>query len=169
MKVAITGHRFEEYQGSQAERTHEWLTTMGRWMKDRGMTEIISGMATGADLWWAEQHRTLGVPLHAYVPFWKQSARWDIDWVMFWDEMILSANDVTVIGKSDPYDESNFFKRNDAMIADADELLVVWKKIRPDSGTAYTFENWKKTGKPWYWYDPDTNVVTTGRGNEIHE
>ena len=164
MKVAITGHRAEEFKDGQGDRTNEWLTSMGEWMKERGMTELISGMATGADLWWAEKHKALEVPLHAYVPFWKQAAKWDVEWVMFWDEMILNATDVTVIGKSEPYDKNLFLRRNDAMVDDADEMLVVLKASKNSGGTLYTFKAWQDTQRPWHWYDPETNIVKHGTG-----
>ena len=169
MKVAITGHRIEEYQGTEADRTFKWIESMGGWMADRGMTEIISGMAAGADLWWAQQHQKQEIPLHGYVPYWKQALNWETEWIMFWDEMILDCTDVTVFGKSEPYDVTLFHKRNEAMVADADEMLVVWKEGKSTGGTYSTFQKWKATGKPWHWYDPLTNTVKHGHGETIDE
>ena len=165
MKVAITGHRAEEFSYEETTRTLAWISSMGTWYKDRGMTLAISGMASGADLWWSGRANHLDVPVHAYVPFWRHSVRFDNKWREFWVQQIGLAHEVTILGPSEPYDKTLFFKRNDAMIEACDEMMVVLKASKKSGGTFHCFKNLRASGKQWYWYDPETNIVKSGRGH----
>ena len=77
--------------------------------------------------------------------------------------MLSQAQDVTVYGKSLPYEPSLFHVRNEGMIAECDLALVVWSG-KTSGGTYSAFKKIKESGKPWIWYDYKNNRVETSEG-----
>lgn len=76
-KVMVTGHRPQHMSGEQIEWGQSELERVGRRLRDeRGMRIGISGMALGADTWWATTTLHLGLDLWSFIPFPQQSHRW---------------------------------------------------------------------------------------------
>jgi len=74
-RVAVTGHR--SLEPSEAAFAKAELARLAGKLRDHhGTTTAISGMALGADTWWAEAAVDAGMELWAYIPFEAQSDRW---------------------------------------------------------------------------------------------
>lgn len=166
MKVAVTGHRPEEFEtvavdAWTAKSAQTWLELMVEFLRDDprfAMDEAITGMSRGVDLWWAEAALREGVPLSAYVPFWHQPKKWGSSDLNLWGRVIGAARDVKVLGRSEPYDVSLFHDRNKAMVDDCDLLLVVCG----DKTTGGTYQTWqyaKSVGRSWIRFNPWTNGI----------
>lgn len=82
----------------------------------RGTSEIVSGGAAGVDAAAAEVARQLGVPLKEFLP------------------------DYAAYGKTAP------LRRNEQIIAYADEVLAFWNKI--SAGTRHVIATCIQVGKP---------------------
>lgn len=155
MKIAVTGHRVEEFDPEQARLTNWWLkSVMEEYMTPEDTA--ISGMATGADTWWAWAALESGQRLEAHVPFMCQAERWSVSDRRVWERILWYADLIKVYGPS--YDVRHLFQRNDGMIAEADRMLAVWNG-KETGGTYHCFGNWRKTGKPWARYNPSDNTV----------
>ena len=159
-KVMITGHRprFLSTEG-QSWAQREILKTMKRLRKFHGLQEAISGMALGADTWWAESSLSLGVPLAAYIPFESQSDMWNATDRKRWRELRASASREIVLG--DHYDVGLLFARNDAMLRDSDLCVALWRQSEVKGGTADTVRKARAAGKPLIILDPETHLIST--------
>jgi len=86
---------------------------------------VISGMALGADQWWAEEAITLGIPVHAYAPFDGQDARWPRASQTHYRMLLTRCASVRVV-TSGAYAAWKMQRRNEAMVDDAQWHVAVW-------------------------------------------
>ena len=69
LAVALTGHRPQHLDAQQSAWARVVIPqVMARLVTVYGMRVAISGMALGADTWWALAALSAGVELHAYIP-----------------------------------------------------------------------------------------------------
>jgi uncharacterized phage-like protein YoqJ/predicted NAD-dependent protein-ADP-ribosyltransferase YbiA (DUF1768 family) len=81
--IALTGHRPIKLGGYGRSETQDWVrkelrAILLRCIEKYGAPNVIviSGMALGADQWWAEEALNLNLTVHAYIPFTGQEGRW---------------------------------------------------------------------------------------------
>jgi len=131
IRAMITGHRPNKLSGygpsplQDAIRLwmHAELTAL---LATHGTDlRVISGMALGVDMWWAEEALALDVPLHAYVPFAGQENVWPRASQEHYQSLIERA-EVVVICSEGGYGASKMQLRNKRMVDDADVHLAVW-------------------------------------------
>lgn len=120
----------------------------------------ISGMALGADTWWAMALVDYGVPLHSYVPFPRQSSPWtDADKAVYTSLLAAADKVVTVCDKYHPW---AFQKRNeamvDALVDDEDCLLACWTG-KESGGTWNCIRYARRQGKHIYYVNPETHEI----------
>jgi hypothetical protein len=133
--VMVTGHR-PQYLSPDV---HDWvrfeLNRLAVKLRDEhGMTTGVSGMAIGADLWWADALVSNGVPLWAHVPFPQQPDRWSQADRAEWQRLLGLAAKTTTNGPD--FDVKLLHARNDAMIRSSSAAIAVWLPAKHNGGTA---------------------------------
>lgn len=102
MKVMITGHRPDRLGGYNelnpiAMRVKDEMKKELKKIVDKNDdVELISGMALGADQWFAEIGYDMGLKIHSYIPFVGQEKKWDERMKKhYWDLVVPSQMKVT--------------------------------------------------------------------------
>lgn len=119
--VAVTGHRPQALTDEQADFARAELD---RVIDKLAPTIGISGMALGADTWWADLCLDRGVPLYAFVPFPGQPDRWPATDQRHYRTILERADRVLLC--ADSYHRGVFHVRNQAMIDAAELVVAVW-------------------------------------------
>lgn len=166
-RVMVTGHR---PQGIPVE-SHEWvkleLERLAIKLRDEHGTQVgISGMALGADIWWAQAVKFAWLDLWAFLPFPQQAERWAPVDVALWNEMRGRAAHEVVV--ADAYSVQALHARNDAMLENADLVVAVWDPLTVTGGTYNTVVKAVKRGLPIIHLHPyplaqRTTMVAPGR------
>lgn len=144
-RVAVTGHR--SLEPSEAAFAQAELARLAGKLRDRhGTTTAISGMALGADTWWAEAAVDAGLVLWAYIPFEAQADRWPEADRERWAGLRSRATREVVLGVD--YDVALLHARNSLMVRDAELVVAVVDPARAKSGTASTMAKAGRAGKP---------------------
>lgn len=160
----ITGHRPQALtEGEQAWARVAIATTVQRLRATHGTQVAISGMALGADTWWALAALSAGLDLHAYVPFEAQASTWPAEDQALWRELLRHAKKKVLVGEKH-YDVRMLHARNDAMLKAtfAEEGLVV-ALLKSDSRKGGTYSTVKKAqakAQPLLILDPLTRSFT---------
>lgn len=157
-KVMVTGHRRQGLSSAQVDFAQKGLAkTAERLSEAFGMEEAISGLALGADTWWAQIAVSKGIPLAAYIPYPQQADRWSAENRAEWQKFRSAAHREVLLG--DAYAIHLLFSRNDAMIRDCDLAVAVWQPSRKSGGTTDAVKKIRKIGKPLVIIDLDDLVV----------
>ncbi|MBF6341272.1 DUF1768 domain-containing protein [Nocardia abscessus] len=123
-RVALTGHREHLIHPD----THPWvrgeLERIIVKLRDHHGTETASsGLATGADTWWAEAASTAGLRLWGYQPFAAQSQRWTERQQADHARLLHQVARLVVIGD---HAATRFYDlRNQLLLGDADAIVAV--------------------------------------------
>lgn len=137
----ITGHRPSGLTVAEAAWSQIAIaTTIHNLQQNYGTEEAISGMALGADTWWAVSALSAGMKLHAYVPFKAQADTWEDPDKALWQELLKAATTKTLVG-GDTYDVKMLHARNDAMLKatlETDGLVVALLKSDSVRGGTYS-------------------------------
>jgi uncharacterized phage-like protein YoqJ len=155
MIVAGTGHR-PKFCPCKYKNNHEWLIKLRKNLDQKLLSEqvstIISGMAIGWDTWIAESAISLGIPVHAYVPFRGQESKWPSDSRKTY-ESILGASE-KVIYVNEEYSEGAFLERDRAMVDNCDHVFCLLNPEFNSGGTFYTVNYAKAKRLPVtnFWY-----------------
>lgn len=135
-RVMVTGHRPQHLTKRESSFARSELNRLAeKLVDDHGMVAGISGMALGADTWWAHAVLdTADAELWAYIPFEHQPDRWREEEQKTWRSLRSLASREVVLGVE--YDVKLLHARNDAMIRDSDLAIAVWKPSKETGGTA---------------------------------
>jgi len=147
VRVAVTGHRPKNLTREQSRFAIAELRRLAAKVADRhGTTTAISGMALGADTWWAEAALQAGLDLWAYVPFEQQPNRWRPADLIAWQRLRQVATRELVLGEG--YDVRLLHSRNAFMIRDADLVIAVMDPAKTTGGTAEAMKLAREQDKP---------------------
>ncbi len=105
-------------------------------------TKLISGMALGWDMAWAEAGKELGIPFDAYIPCKNQSDRWPKSSQERWSYLISWAKNVKSF--SDAYTQRCMQDRNEGMVLDCDILVALWDGSKGGTGNCVNFAKTKE-------------------------
>lgn len=157
--VSATGHRPQHL----APAAREWVRgEMGRIaakLRDHhGMTVGISGMALGADMWWAACLVDAGVDLWAHVPFPQQADPWRPADRDEWNRLLRVAKKLTTYGGY--YDVKTLHARNDGMLKASAAVVAVHDPAKTSGGTASAVRKATAAGLPIIHVDPAARTVT---------
>lgn len=159
----ITGHRPKVLTPAEQAWSQVAITSAAwRLRSVYGTTTAISGLALGADTWWALAALANGMHLHAYVPFEAQASKWHAADQALWRELRTKAKHEVVVG-GEHYDVRMLHARNDAMLtatAAAQGLVVALYKPGTSGGTHGAVESARKQSLPLLLLDPATRTVT---------
>lgn len=148
--VAGTGHRPED---SEPET---WVRTKARvkLQYTPGVTTFISGMASGFDLWAADEARLLGLEVWAARPWKGHTPRRD-DEKLYQRILDYASRVLDVVDESKFPGNWVYHKRNQWMVDSADVVMAYWNG--KESGGTYACRQYaKKVSKPVtnIYYDP---------------
>lgn len=133
-------------------------------LRDEHGTEIgVSGMALGADMWWADEVLVAGLRLWAHIPFPQQPDVWtDRRDVAEWDRLRALAWTETVYG--DHYDVDLLGQRNNGMLYVADcvdgVVVAVHKPSKKHGGTAGALRESRRRKLPIIHINPEAQSIT---------
>lgn len=147
VRVAVTGHRPQHLSPAQQRFARAELDRLAAKLRDQHDTAVaISGMALGADTWWANSAVAAGLRLWAYVPFTAQPAKWTGAEQAEWRRLLNLADRRLVLAED--YDVRLLHARNDFMLRDADLVVAVWDPRKTTGGTASAVKKARAAGKP---------------------
>lgn len=125
MIAAGTGHRPPKLGGYTAAVERRLRALALAWLTEAQPSKIISGMALGWDLAWAEAALTLGIPVVAAVPFEGQERLWPAESQRRFQRVFNAASERIVICPGG-YASWKMQKRNIWMVNHADVVVALW-------------------------------------------
>ena len=167
---AFTGHRPKSFPWKYNEAAPECvllkdvLNTQIMKLADRGVTEFLSGMALGVDLWSAQivlglQEKYPAIRLHCILPCEGQEAKWPAAAQEQYHAILKQASNVVYVSRE--YTSDCMLERNRFLVDHASALLAVyngeWR-----GGTAATMRYAQKLGREIIVIDPITRSVSHG-------
>ncbi|MDH6284035.1 NADAR family protein [Prescottella agglutinans] len=125
VRAAVTGHREHllSEPGTRAWVQGELERLAGKLAADHGTQIAIAGMATGADLWWADAAHETGLAVWAYQPNPEQTDSWKPEQIGEHTRLLALAQRRVMVGGRP---EKRFYHdRNALMLSDCDVTISV--------------------------------------------
>lgn len=130
-RVALTGHREHLIRPDARGWVRGELDRIAVKLRDHhGSATASTGLATGADTWWAQAATTAGLTLWACQPFPGQPDRWSDQQRHVHAQLCERAARLVLVGR---YADVRFFDlRNQLLLGDADAVVAVrdWRITR---------------------------------------
>lgn len=132
MKICVTGHRPDKLFGYSMldERYIELKKKFKEILIENHCTEAITGMALGADMFFALavlelKRKNMDIKLHCAVPCKNYNSKWTDAFKRMYDAILEQADQVTVVTNKE-YAPYLMQKRNEYMVDHADKVIAVW-------------------------------------------
>lgn len=165
---AFTGHRPKSFPWKNDEAARdcvllkEALATQIASLVHRGVTDFLSGMALGADLWASQSVLDLrqgntAIKLHCILPCEGQAAKWSISEQAQYRSILEQANSITYV--SQVYNRDCMLKRNRFLVEHASILLAVYNGTAR-SGTGMTVRYAQRLGREVIILHPITRQIS---------
>lgn len=165
---AFTGHRPKSFPWKYDETAHdcvllkEALAAQIMILADQGVTDFLSGMALGVDLWSAQivldlQKKYPTVGLHCILPCEGQETKWAASAKKQYHDILEQAKEVIYVSRE--YTSNSMLIRNRYLVEHSSVLLAVYNGARR-SGTGATVNYARKLGRKIIVLDPLTRSVT---------
>ena len=159
---AFTGHRPKSFPWGYNENApscvmlKEVLAVQISALAERGVTDFLSGMAQGVDLWCAQivldlRKKNPALKLHAILPCEGQESKWTVSAQEHYHSILKQANEVIYVGQE--YSRNCMLKRNRYMVDRTSILLAVYNGTYR-SGTGMTVRYAQKLGREVIIIDP---------------
>lgn len=161
-KIAVTGHRpnklGNEYQGRGI-----YSDSIRKFMRDIVVAEkpdeMISGMALGVDMIFAEIAIELGIKLTASIPCRNQERIWPAASQLKYNKILSYELCTKVMVNDKDYDPKYMLSRNvwmvDQISGPDDKLIAIWNGDTKNSGTGHCVNYAKKMGRTIIIVDPN--------------
>ena len=168
--VAFTGHRPRKFPWRYDELDPRCvalkavLTEQITALADAGITQFLSGMAEGTDVWsalsvLALQEKKPKVKLHCILPCREQADKWAASSQDLYHSILERADSIVYVSRA--YHKNCMLERNRFLVDHASALLAVyngeWR-----GGTAATMRYAQKLGREIIVIDPITRSVSHG-------
>ena len=165
---AFTGHRPKSFpwkydeSDSDCVLLKEVLTVQIKALADRGVTDFLSGMAQGTDLWCSEivlglRKKNPALKLHCVLPCKGQESKWPASAQEHYRSILAQANEVVYVGQE--YNRDCMLKRNRYLVDHSSILLAVYNgSFR--SGTGATVRYAQKLNREIIIIDPVTRILS---------
>ena len=168
--VAFTGHRPRKFPWRYDELDPRCvalkavLTEQITALADAGITQFLSGMAEGTDVWsalsvLALQEKNPKVKLHCILPCREQADKWAASSQDLYHSILERADSIVYVSRA--YHKNCMLDRNRFLVDHASALLAVyngeWR-----GGTAATMRYAQKLGREIIVIDPITRSVSHG-------
>lgn len=154
----ITGHRPQHL--SAAEQAWSQLAiakTVNNLRQNYGTEIVVSGLALGADTWWALAGLSAGLKLDSYIPFKDQPKKWPAADQALWRQLVQHSWRKTVVGGQE-FSVAMLHARNDAMLkttlASNGLVVALFLGDKTSGGTFSAVDKAKKKGLPLLILDP---------------
>lgn len=122
--IAATGHRPNKLGGFN-KATDARLFRLAQWFfKGMRPDYVISGMAMGWDMAFAEAAIAARIPVVAALPFPEQAVRWPQSAIDRHNEILRRAVHVELVRPA--YSPSALQKRNEWMVDQSDRIVALW-------------------------------------------
>lgn len=170
---AITGHRPKSFPWKYNETApdcvllKETLAAQIRLLADSGVTDWLSGMALGVDLWCAQivlslKEKNPALRLHCILPREGQEVKWPKAEQEQYHSILKRADEVVYVSRD--YHPDCMLERNRYMVDRASILLAVYNGTYR-SGTAMTVRYAKEQGTKIMIIDPISRVISSMEGD----
>jgi len=175
LSCAFTGHRPKSFPWKNDESDPRCaalkaaLAEQIQALAGRGVTDFLSGMAEGTDLWCAEivlalRQERPALKLHCILPCKEQADQWSPPSQERYRAILDQADSVVYVNRASR--KNCMLERNRFLVEYAGILLAVYNGA-PRSGTGATVRRARKTGREIILIDPATGAVTReGGGRE---
>lgn len=161
---AFTGHRPSHFSFGYAHTHPDCLrlqSALGQaiaGLEEQGITNFITGMAQGVDLWAARQvlllrEKNPAVRLIAAIPCATQAGGWPRYLAREYEEILAQCDEKICLHET--YTPSCMMERNRWMVDHAQVLLAVYDG-KPGGGTAATVRYAEKKAQEIYFLDPES-------------
>ena len=165
---AFTGHRPKGFPWKYNESApgcvllKEALTVQIAELAERGVTDWLSGMALGTDLWAAEivlnlSEKNPALSLHCILPCEGQEHKWPVSEQERYHSILRRADAVVYVNRV--YHADCMLERNRYMVDHASVLLAVYNGTQR-SGTGATVRYAERHGKEIFIIDPISRAIT---------
>ena len=165
---AFTGHRPKSFPWKNNEIDYrcvllkEVLAEQIRGLQAKGVTDWLSGMAEGVDLWAAEivlalREKNPVLKLHCVLPHKGQAEKWSLLAQEKYHSILKQADSITYISRE--FYNGCMLDRNHYLVDHTAYLLAVYSGVRR-SGTGATVNYARKLGREIIIIDPITRQVT---------
>lgn len=125
MIICATGHRPNKL-GGYGENAHSRLVSVAHeYLATLQPLAVISGMALGWDIAFAEAAHRLHIPVHAAIPFAGQESKWPAASRIAWQRLVDVCASVTVVS-SGGYSAHKMQVRNEWMVDRANRVCALW-------------------------------------------
>ena len=164
---AFTGHRPKSFPWGYNENApgcvmlKEVLAAQISALAERGVTDFLSGMAQGTDLWCAQivldlRKKNPALKLHAILPCEGQESKWTASAQALYHSILEQANEIVYVEQE--YSRDCMLKRNYYLVDHSTILLAVYNDIRR-SGTGATLRYAQQLRRNIYILNPITRKV----------
>ena len=169
MKVcAFTGHRPKSFPWGYEESARdclllkEVLEAQITALAEQGVTDFLSGMARGVDLWSSQivldlQKKNPALKLHCVLPCKGQESKWTASAQERYRSILAQANEVVYVGQE--YNRDCMLKRNRYLVDHSSILLAVYNGTWR-SGTGATVRYAQKLNREIIIIDPVTRTLS---------
>lgn len=165
---AFTGHRPKSFPWKYDEADpncvllKEVLTAQILKLADRGVTDWLTGMAQGTDLWAAEAVLSLrkerpAMRLHCILPCEGQEIRWTASAQERYHSILRRADEVIYVNQE--YSPKCMMERNRYLVDRSSILLAVYNGTQR-SGTGATVNYARKLGREIIVIDPISRIIS---------
>ena len=165
---AFTGHRPKSFPWKYDESNpdcvllKEVLATQIEALADRGVTDFLSGMAQGTDLWCSEivlalKKKNPALMLHCILPCKGQESKWTASAQERYHSILAQANEVVYVGQE--YSRDCMLKQNRYLVNHSSFLLAVYNGTWR-SGTGATVRYALKQGREVIIIDPSSRNIS---------
>ena len=165
---AFTGHRPKSFPWKYDESNpdcvllKEVLATQIEALADRGVTDFLSGMAQGTDLWCSEivlalKKKNPALMLHCILPCKGQESKWTASAQERYHSILAQANEVVYVGQE--YSRDCMLKQNRYLVDHSSFLLAVYNGTWR-SGTGATVRYALKQGREVIIIDPSSRNIS---------
>ena len=165
---AFTGHRPKSFPWKYDETASdcvllkEVLMAQIEALADRGVTDFLSGMAQGTDLWCAQivlglRKKNPALKLHAILPCEGQESKWSVSEQERYRSVLAQANELVYVGQE--YSRDCMLKRNRYLVDHSSILLAVYNGTWR-SGTGATVRYAQKLKREIIIIDPVARTLS---------
>lgn len=156
----LTGHRPEKLGGYKPNPIQNWVieqldALLKRALHSDPKVEVISGMALGADQWWATCAIRQGIPVHAFIPFEGYYLKWPETSMETYKQILSQCVEVKICCPPG-YQAEKMQIRNELMVMAATHHVAIWDGS--SGGTANAVKYIKQQGLKYYRINPITKT-----------
>lgn len=145
MIYSATGHRPDKLGGYTKKATYNLRKIAWEFLKVNPCDKVISGMALGWDMAWAEAAIVLGIPTVAAIPFKGQERMWPSESQKRFNTILTGCSEVVIVSEGS-YNPYLMQVRNRWMVDNSDTVVALWDGSKGGTGNCITYAT--KQNKP---------------------